>query len=108
MIQHIEGNRYDYTIKYLDNGVFEVSTIRKKDGRKSSITNLNMIIGEIIEPVLNTNNIEDSHLEIKERAIGEKLYKRAVRIFSDKQWISKYLECQLDDDMQDEDEYDDE
>ena len=57
MIQFLEGNRYDYMVKYSNKGYLEISTIRKKDGRKSSITNLNKIIAEIIEPILDTNCI---------------------------------------------------
>jgi len=101
MEQHIKGNRYDYVVKYLDNEYFEISTIRKKDSRKSAITNLNKIIGEIIEPILNTTCIEESYLYIdKER--GRKLYEFAIEALSDKHWVSQYLESELDEDMQDE------
>ncbi|MCL2289485.1 MAG: hypothetical protein FWC34_02095 [Bacteroidetes bacterium] len=102
MEQHLKGNRYDYVVKYSDNGYFEISTIRKKDGRKSAITNLNRIISEVIEPILNTIYVEESYLYVIDKEVGRKLYQTAIEVLSDKQWVSQYLEKELDDDIQDE------
>jgi len=102
MKQYLKGNRYDYAVEYSDNGYFEISTTRKKDGRKSAITNLNTIIGEIIDPILNTIYVNESYLYIKNKKIGKKLYEFAIEVLNDKDWVSQYLESELDDDMQDE------
>jgi len=101
MKQHLEGNRYNYMVEYSNDRYFEISTIRKKDSRKSAITNLNQIIGNIIEPILNTNCIEESYLYI-DKENGRKLYEFAIELLSDKHWVSQYLEYELDEDMQDE------
>jgi len=74
MNQNIEGNRYDYVIKYSKKKrYFVIYATRKKDGRRSAITNLNKIIGGVIYPILNTADIEDSDLYIKNKKKGRKL-----------------------------------
>jgi len=105
MKQSIEGNRYDYVIKYSKKKSFVIYATRKKDGRKSAITNLNTIIGEVISPILKTTDIEHSDLYIKNEEKGRKLYKFAIKTLTDKHWVSKYLESDLDEDFYDSDYY---
>jgi len=105
MNQNIEGNRYDYVIKYSDKRSFVIYAIRKKDGRESPITNLNTIIGGVIYPILDTDRIEDSDLYIKDKKIGKKLYKFAIKTLTDKHWVNKYLESELDEDFYNNDYY---
>jgi hypothetical protein len=99
MIQQISGNRYDFTVRW-DGNYFEVSTVRKKDGRKSAITNLNRIISEVLEPVLESSLIEDTYLIVDNSANGKRLFDQAIRVLGDIEWVSKYLESELDEDMQ--------
>jgi hypothetical protein len=105
MKQNIEGNRYDYVVEYSKKEYFIIYAIRKKDGRKSAITNLNTIIGEVIYPVLNTTCVENSDLDIKNKRMGRKLYKFAIKVLSDKHWVNKYLESDLDEDFYNYDYY---
>lgn len=101
MEQNINGFRYEFIVYFEDN-YFEISAIRKRDGRKSAITNLNIIISEIIEPILKDNNFEDSFLIVENSKIGRKLFEHSIEILSDKNWTNRYLEKYLDEDFQEE------
>jgi len=105
MKRSIKGNRYDYVIKYSDKGYFVIYATRKKDGRRSPITNLNTIIGQVISPVLNLDCIENSDLYVKNKKKGKKLYRYAIKTLTDKHWVSRYLESDLDEDFYNYDYY---
>ena len=98
MKQNIKGNEYDYIVRFEDM-IFEIIAIRKNDGKRSSITNLNTIISEIIEPVLNTTNIEETYLRVEDLQKGKSLFDSTIALFNDTYWVSKYLEKVLDEDF---------
>jgi hypothetical protein len=95
MKEKIKGVRYNYLIDF-SKMEFQIYAICKEDNKQSSITNLNTIIGEIVEPVLKTNEIENSWVEVDFK-IGKKLFSIARNTFKDKHWIN-YLEKNLDED----------
>jgi hypothetical protein len=97
MKQKIKGIRYDYEIDF-SKTEFQIFAICKEDNRQSSITNLNTIVGEIVEPILKTNEIENSWVEVDLKK-GEKLFSLAIITFTDKHWI-EYLEKNLNEDKQ--------
>ncbi len=101
MKQKIIGKRYDYSIELLNRktkSAFQILCLHKETNRKSAITNLNTIIGEIIEPVLKTNEIEDSIIDVNIES-GKELFAVATDAFNDKHWV-EYLENDLDEDLE--------
>ena len=99
MEQYIEGNRYDYIVKLIGDVVFEVTAIRKNDGKKSAITNLNSIIGEIIYPIVNTIYIENTYLNVVDFQKGKKLFDSAIDSLNGTYWVNNFLEKDLDEDF---------
>jgi hypothetical protein len=99
MEQKIDSNRYKFAVKLINNVCFEIIAVRKKDNKKSSITNLNTIISEILYPVLGTINIEDTSLTVENSQKGKKLFDFAVETFNDTYWVCNYLEVDLDEDF---------
>ena len=101
MRKKISGNQYDYFIElshHKNGSSFRILCLSKKDNRKSAITNVNTVIGEIIEPVLKTNEIEGSAIDVNMKT-GKKLFANAVDTFTDKYWVA-YLEKNLDKDKE--------
>jgi hypothetical protein len=99
MKQKITGNKYNYLIELSEQRIFQILCICKMDkSKKSAITNVNAIIGEILQPVLGTDEIEDSFVDVDSR-IGKNLFSSAVEIFKDKNWLC-YLEKNLDEDIE--------
>jgi hypothetical protein len=78
---------------------FEVIAISKFNGKKSAITNLNTIISEIIYPILNTTQVEETFLFIEDLQISKNLFDSAIDILNDTSWVDKYLEYELDEDF---------
>jgi len=99
MEQKIEGNEYNFVVKLTDNKIFEIIATRKSDNRKSSITNLNVVIGEIVYPILNTIYVDDTSLNVDNFQIGKNLFDLAVDTLNDTFWVSRYLESYLDEDF---------
>ncbi|MDR0303770.1 MAG: hypothetical protein LBH98_03240 [Chitinispirillales bacterium] len=97
MKKQISGKRYDYIIE-LSEGYFEVIAIRKQDKRRSAITNVNYIIGEIIEPILKTRDIPDTIIKVNKKD-GLNLFSSAVDALNDEIW-GRYLENQLYEDFE--------
>ena len=98
MRKKIEGNRYDFIIEGSNDGreyIFQIFSFYKKKQRMSEITNLNFIISELIEPVLNTIDI-DNMLSVKQLE-GKKLFSKADSLLQNKSWVN-YLEKCLDED----------
>jgi len=100
MEQQIEGNRYVFIVKLLHHKFFEIIAIRKIDNKKSSITNLNKIISEIIEPVLDTTDIDEDFLYVTDFKVGKNIFERAINTLNDTDWVNKYLENELDEDFE--------
>jgi hypothetical protein len=103
MNKRFKGNNYDYIVDLSDADYFEIVAIRKKDKQKSAVTNLNCIIGEIIEPILKTNNVADSSIKVNQ-SLGIQLFNLTEKVLSDKSWVA-YLEKNLDEDFEISDQY---
>jgi len=90
------------TLKFLL--CIEISAVHKESGRKSAVTNVNTVIGEILLPILNE---EDEDIEvnfetwicISDRIKHEQLVEHAERCLKDGEFV-KYLENMFDEDMQ--------
>ena len=98
MRKRVEGNRYNFIIeleKYGRRNSFHILSLFKENGQKSTITNVNYIISELIFPVLKSSDI-DSIVFLNKKQ-GEKLFMETVSAFNDKLWI-KELENHLDED----------
>ncbi len=96
MKKKIPGNRYDFIVKLQKIEkihLFEILSVCKKDNKKSTITNLNFLISELIAPILNTNDIHSTLCVNKQQA--EMLFSKSLNLFNDKILI-KYLEKHLD------------
>ena len=92
------GNQYDFIIeleKYGRTNCFHILSLYKKENIKSTITNLNFIISELVCPLLNTSEIE-SDIFLSQK-LGKKLFSESVNAFSNKSWL-KELENNLDKD----------
>lgn len=80
-----------------DKSCFEIVATDLSNNTKSTITNLNFIISEIIEPILNLDDY-DSTLFIN-HGIGKELFLSSTNSFSDKGWV-KLLELKLQEDKE--------
>ena len=94
----IKTNLYLFSIllqEIKSNYAFEIVAICKKDKTKSSITNLNFIISELLEPFV---TLEDYETTIQtDKNTGNQIYHEAIKLFNDNEWI-KLLTIKLDDD----------
>lgn len=98
MKEIIFGNRYDFTIELEKNNgnySFEISSIYKKENKKSIITNVNFVISELISRVLHTADVETTILVSKNK--GMRLFRKSLDAFKDELWVH-YLESELDED----------
>ncbi len=97
----ITGNRYDYLIQLVPRkrgSTFEIISWYKEDNSQSSITNVNAVIGEIISPFIESDEVEDSSIDTS-RKIGKQLFDNAVDAFGSNNWLL-YLEDDLDEDKE--------
>ncbi len=95
----ISGNKYDFKViltRKQRGSLFEIQSLYKMDKSLSTITNVNVIISELLEPILKTNEFQDSTI-IVDFKNGQKLFNTAVEFFNDKNWIG-FLEGELDED----------
>lgn len=94
----IFGNRYEFIIELgrFDNAFsFEILSLFKATGQKSIITNLNLIISELVFPLLETTDVDTTVILNKQQ--GTKLFNTSKSFFKNKYWI-KLLEENLDED----------
>lgn len=96
----IDGNRYKFIVKLINDDYFEVVAVRKQDNKRSSVTNLNTIIGEIIYPVLGVADMQDAFVNVDNVRVGRKLFDFAVKSISNTYWVSNHLENDLDEDFE--------
>lgn len=100
MKEKIVGQRYDFLIeleKYGRSNCFHILSRYKKGKRKSTITNLNFIISELINPTL---KIDEENIDtelILNHQQAEKLFFETVSTFKNKSWLDN-LEVHLDED----------
>lgn len=100
MKKEILGNRYRFLIELVNNkkeNFFQILCLYKEENLKSTITNLNFIISELIFPVLKTSDI-DSIISIN-KIEGEKLFIKSISTFKNQSWITE-LEKSLDEDRE--------
>ena len=83
----LRKNRTDFNFEIMANCV--------EDKTKSSITNLNFILSELIQPLIQIEDYESWIITNKQ--IGKQLYKDAIELFNDIEWLN-YLEWKLEDD----------
>jgi hypothetical protein len=78
-----------------DNCTFEIIAYCNIEKTKSSITNLNFIISQLILSII---EFEDYESTIKvNKSIGYKIYEEALILFNDNEWINRlFLELQDD------------
>jgi len=101
-IKTFPGNRYDVTVKSdTTNGYFEIFAMHKTTSKQSSVTNLNIVISEILNPILETKNKDiESNIWITNHIKHGQLVKWATKCFKDKYWIINHLEEAFDDDRE--------
>ncbi|OFY94013.1 MAG: hypothetical protein A3K10_18050 [Bacteroidetes bacterium RIFCSPLOWO2_12_FULL_31_6] len=75
---------------------FEIIAVSNNNKTKSSITNLNFIISELIEPIIAFENYE-STIQINKN-IGNGIYNNSIKLFNDSEWLN-YLFNVLEDDI---------
>jgi hypothetical protein len=98
MIKIIKTNQYVFKIlleECKNNYYFEIIAFCKTDKTRSTITNLNLIISELIEPIIAFESYETT-IQIDEN-VGNQLYNEAIKLFNDKDWI-EWLNTKLEDD----------
>ena len=76
-------------------GYFEIIANCIVDKTKSSITNLNFIIAEIIEPIIKFDDYETTI--IVDKNIGREIYNKSIELFNDLEWLNQ-LERELEED----------
>ena len=94
----IKSSLYNFSLnlhKNKDNFSFEIVAFCNTDKTKSSITNLNFIISELIEPIIAFEDYETTL--ITDRDFGNKVYSEAVKLFNNSKWLN-YLFDALEDD----------
>ncbi|MEK6616739.1 MAG: hypothetical protein AABZ32_11640 [Bacteroidota bacterium] len=100
MQEKITSKNYSYIIKLTNEGkrsCFEILCQDKVLKRKSSITNLNFILSNIISLEIDDSKVEDSWITTSKKK-AEKLFVIAMECFENKYWIEK-LEHELDEDI---------
>jgi hypothetical protein len=98
MRNKISGIRYKFIVeieKNNNNFFFQILSLYKREHLKSTITNLNFIISELIFPIIKTSDI-DTIIFLNEIE-GNKLFQESISVFKNKSWI-KALEKSLDED----------
>ena len=76
-------------------GHFEIIANCLADKTKSSITNLNFIIAELIEPIIKFDDYET--VIIVDENIGKEIYDKSIELFNDLEWLNQ-LEIELEED----------
>jgi len=93
--------QYQIDLKWDNNdGYFEIVATDKTTGRYSSVTNLNQIIGDIIHPVLEDIEVEESYLEVEDKKLFKKLIVHAIKLLEDDDWLNDDLESALNEDRE--------
>lgn len=95
----ISGNRYEFTILLERSNnfyYFEVLSKHKATEQKSTITNVNFLISELVFPIIGTTDVETTVFLNRQR--GMKLFKETVSSFKNDSWV-QLLEEKLDEDM---------
>jgi hypothetical protein len=95
---NIETDRHTHSIILDANDslcAFEIIARDKLNNTKSTITNINWILSELITPIIQLENYETTIYASKE--VFSNLYSNAVDSFRDKEWIT-YLEKELEKD----------
>jgi len=79
-------------------GRFEIEAICQETGRRSYITNLNLVISEFIHAALGEDfgEVEDSTLILNVKGQLEILVEHSVKMLDDYDWVKRYLEPCLD------------
>ena len=98
MKKKISGNRYSFLVEFVNRGkeyIFQILCLYKRENVKSTITNLNFIISELIYPILKISDIDS--IVFLNRVEGEKLFIKSITSFKNKSWITA-LEKSLDED----------
>lgn len=75
---------------------FEIIAIDNNNKTKSTITNLNFIISELIQPIISFKDYE-STIQINKN-IGNEIYNTSIKLFNDAEWLH-YLFNALEDDI---------
>ncbi|MCL6099085.1 MAG: hypothetical protein M1391_10960 [Bacteroidetes bacterium] len=94
----VSGNMYKFIIeleKNDNNFSFEILSLYHLTHQKSTITNLNLIISELIFPTLKTTDIDTTIFLDKKTGVG--LFRESIATFNDKRLV-KTLEKALDED----------
>lgn len=76
---------------------FEIIATDLIKNTKSSITNLNFIISELIEPIVQLKDYET--LIVVNKNGGIKIFEEAIKLFKDTEWIN-LLELKLQEDKE--------
>ena len=98
MKKKFSGNRYKYSIEFVNNEneyYFQILCLYKKWNLKSTITNLNFIISELISPILGISDITNI-LSLK-KIEAKKLISLSKLSFNNRAWVVA-LENSLDED----------
>lgn len=94
----IIGKRYEFIVELEQDDKlisFEILSKHKVTDQKSTITNVNFIISELVFPIFETTEIDSTIFLNKQK--GTKLFKEAMSSFKDTNWI-ELLEEKLDED----------
>ncbi len=94
----IKTDLYNFFIlleKFEDDCYFEIRAVCKRDKTKSSITNFNFIISELIASYIALESYETTILV--DSITGNKIYDEAIQLFNDTDWM-KWLYSALEDD----------
>ena len=78
----LEGEKDDYS--------FEIIAYDKVNNTKSSITNLNFIISELIEPITSNEDYE-SFIDVNKKK-GKEMFNRTIEHFNDEKWFSHLID----------------
>jgi hypothetical protein len=96
--EYFTGNRYNFQVqirKLKSDFLFEINSQHIESKQKSTITNLNFLVSELIQPILEVNIDETTILLDKNQ--GKRLFKKTISVFKNKSWIL-LLEENLDED----------
>jgi len=100
MVNKIKTDKYTFSIcldEVIEPCIFEIKASCNITSKKSGITNLNIIISELIEPTINIAEVPDSFLQI-DKSKGIALYNNAIDLFNDRYWLKHHLIPAIEDD----------
>jgi hypothetical protein len=102
--QRFSGDQYDIILNAdaTDDieGAFELVGYHNATRKSSCITNLNIIISEIIADILPDEEIESTTLIVNDKQKFEALVENAITTLSDRDWFITHLEPALDEDRE--------